>query len=128
MAQHILKRDQNKTPFNEYPFADTISERVTDTSGTSTAFTNFGATAGTRNFVTAISVYNSSATAGYIDFRDGAGGAILWTVPLPAGGGAVLSTNGFFFKTSANTALAYDVSGALTTVYISISGFKSDQI
>ncbi len=128
MAKHILPRDQNQAPFNEYPVADTLSERVTDTSGTSTAFTTFGATAGFKNLVTAISVYNSSATGGYIDFRDGAAGAILWTVPIPAGGGAVLSTNGFFFKTSAGNALAYDVSAALTTVYISISGFKSDQL
>jgi hypothetical protein len=29
------------------------------------------------------------------------------------------------FRTTANTALAYDVSGALSTVYISVSGFKS---
>jgi hypothetical protein len=29
------------------------------------------------------------------------------------------------FKTSAATALAYDVSGALTTVTINVSGFQS---
>jgi len=109
-----------------FPLGDLISERVTDTSGTSTAFTNFGATASTRNYVTAIVVYNSSATAGTIDFRDGTGGAVLWTVPIPATGGAVISNGGApLFRTSANTALAYDVSGALTTVTISISGFKS---
>lgn len=128
MANHTLKRDQNQVPFNTYPIADTISERVSDTTGTSTDFTTFGATAGFRNFVTAISVCNTSATDGHINFRDGAAGSILWTVPVPAGGGAVLSTNGFFFKTSAGSALAYDVSAALSTVIISISGFKSDQI
>ena len=107
------------------PGADGISERVTDTSGTSTAFANFGAVASTRNIVTAIAVYNSSATAGFVDFRDGTGGAVLWTMPLPAGGGAVLSSANPLFRTSANTPLAYDVSGALSTVYISISGFQS---
>lgn len=106
-------------------FADVISERVTDTGGSSTAFTNFSAVASTKNYVTAITVYNSSATAGYVDFRDGTGGSVLWTVPLPAGGGAVLSGPGPYFKTSANTALAYDVSAALSTVYISVSGFQS---
>lgn len=110
----------------QFPLGDLISERVTDTGGTSTGFTNFGATASTKNVVTAITVYNSSATAGYIDFRDGTAGTILYTVPLPAGGGAVLSAGATpYFKTSANTALAYDVSAALTTVYISITGFKS---
>jgi hypothetical protein len=110
---------------SQFPLGDLISERVTDTGGTSTAFTNFGATASTRNYVTAISVYNSSATAGFVDFRDGTGGSVLWTVAIPAGGGAVISSNHPLFRTTANTALAYDVSAALTTVYISISGFKS---
>jgi len=110
----------------QFPLADLISERVSNTDGTSTAFTNFGATASTRNVVTAIVCWNASSTAGYIDFRDGAAGAILFTVPIPATGGVVLPAGATpYFKTTANTALAYDVSGALTTVYISISGFKS---
>lgn len=109
-----------------FPLADLISERVTDTGGTSTAFTNFAAAASTRSYITAIVVYNSSATAGTIDFRDGTAGAVLFTVPIPAGGGCVIANGGVpLFKTSANTALAYDVSGALTTVTISVSGFKS---
>lgn len=109
----------------QMPLGDLLSERVSDTSGTSTAFTSFGATASTRNYVTTIVVYNSSATNGYIDFRDGTAGSILFTVPIPTVGGSVITSSIPLFKTSANTALAYDVSGALTTVYISISGFKS---
>lgn len=110
---------------NQFPLGDLTSERVTDTGGTSTAFSNFGATASTRNYITAISVYNSSATAGYVDFRDGTAGSVLFTVALPAGGGAVMACDVPLFRTSANTALAYDVSGALSTVYISVSGFRS---
>jgi hypothetical protein len=106
--------------------ADLISERVTDTSGTSTAFTNFSAVASTYNYVTAITVYNSSTTAGTVDFRDGTGGSVKWTMPLPAGGGAIIGGSGTpLFKTSAATALAYDVSDALTTVTISVSGYQS---
>lgn len=101
------------------------SERVSNTNGTSTAFTNFGATASTYNYIRAITVYNSSATAGYVDFRDGTSGTVLWTIPLPAGGGATLALDAPIFRTSANTALAYDVSGALSTVYISVSGYRS---
>lgn len=104
---------------------DIISERVADTGGTSTAFTNFGAVASTRNYVTAIHIYNSSATAGHVDFRDGTSGSVLFTAAAPAGGGMTISSPVPLFKTSANTALAYDVSGALTTVYINISGFQS---
>lgn len=115
----VIVRDQ-------FPLGDLISERVSNTDGASTAFTNFGATASTRNVITAVVIFNSSATPGYVDFRDGTGGAILYTVPIPAGGGAVLAAGSTpYFKTTANTALAFDVSAALTTVYISISGFKS---
>jgi hypothetical protein len=48
----------------------------------------------------------------------------MWTMPLPAGGG---STHAFRtpIRTTANTALYFDVSGALTTVYISLSGYRS---
>jgi hypothetical protein len=106
-------------------FGDIVSERVTDTGGTSTAFTNFSAVASTKNYVTTITVYNSSATPGFVDFRDGTAGSVLWTMPLPAGGGSVVSSAQPIFHGSANTALAYDVSGALSTVYISVSGFQS---
>lgn len=104
---------------------DLVSERVSNTDGSSTAFTNFGAVASTKNYVRGYSVYNSSATAGYVDFRDGTAGSVLWTVPLPAGGGAQFICSEPIFKTSANTALAYDVSGALSTVYISVTGYQS---
>jgi hypothetical protein len=108
------------------PHADLLSQRVTDTGGTSTAFTTFGAGgASIRNYITAISIFNSSATDGYVDFRDGAAGSVLFTVPAPKGGGAVISNAIPLFKTTANTALAYDVSGALTTVYISVSGYQA---
>jgi hypothetical protein len=102
-----------------------ISERISNTNGTSTAFTNFAAGgAGVHNYVTDITVYNSSATDGYVDIRDGAAGSIIWTLPLPAAGGATHSFS-LPLKGAANTALAYDVSAALTTVYISVNGFQA---
>lgn len=105
--------------------ADLISERVTNTDGTSTAFSNFSAVANTKNYVTSISIYNSSATDGFVDFRSGTGGAVLWTMAAPALGGSVISSASPLFATAANTALAYDTSGALSTIYISASGFQS---
>ncbi len=111
---------------SDRPLGDLLSERLSNTDGSSTASTVFGATASTRNVITGYSVYNSSATAGYLDFRDGTAGAILWTVPLPATGGANFAIPSGIFRTTANTALAIDVSAALTiTVYVSITGFKS---
>lgn len=105
--------------------ADIISERVSNTNGSATAFSNFGAVASTKNYITSITVYNSSSTAGYVDFTDGSGGTVKWTMPLPATSGSVISSAMPLFSTTANTALYYDVSAALTTVYISVSGYQS---
>jgi len=107
------------------PYGDIVTERVTDTGGTSTAFTNFGATASARNMITTIVVYNDSTTNGFVDFRDGTGGAVILTLPLPAKGGSVFNPTLPLRQPTQNTALAYDVSAALSTVYISAIGFKS---
>ncbi len=105
-------------------FGDIIVTRVTDTGGTSTAFSAFGAVASQRNYITTITVYNSSTTNGYLDLRDGTGGTVMYTIPLPALGGATINFPVPFRQTTANTALAYDVSAAISTIYISVVGFK----
>lgn len=104
---------------------ENLSERVSDTAGTSTNFTNFAAGgAGIHNYITSITVHNSHAsTNGYVDIRDGSAGSVIWTVPAPATGGAVLQFDPPL-KGAANTALAYDVSAAISTVYISVNGFQ----
>lgn len=104
---------------------DCLVERVTNTNGTSTASTVFGATAGTRNYITSVIAYNSSATAGYVDLLDGSGGTIFCTIPLPAGGGTAISFPVPMKQATADRAMYYDVSGALTTVYLTFVGFKS---
>lgn len=71
-----------------------------------------------------MSIHNSSNTNGFVDIRDGTGGAVLWTFAAPAGGGANFAIPPGAIASSANTALAYDVSAALSTVYISVSGFR----
>jgi fibronectin-binding autotransporter adhesin len=104
---------------------EVLSERVANTNGTSTNFSTFGAGgAGVHNYVTTISIYNSSATDGYVDFRDGSAGSVIFTAAAPAAGGSVINLP-VPLKGAANTALAYDVSGALDTVYISVVGFQA---
>lgn len=111
-------------PYTSY--ADIISERVSNTDGASTAFSTFGATANLRNYVTTIIVHNAHATTnGYLDIRDGTGGSVLATIPLPANGGAVVTFPVPLRQPTANTALAYDVSAAITTIYITVVGFQS---
>lgn len=103
-----------------------ISERVSIATTTSTAFTNFASGgAGIHNYITAISIYNSNATTGgYVDFRNGTAGAIVWTMAAPAGGGSVLSFDPPL-KFADATAVAYDVSAAISTVYISVAGYQA---
>lgn len=107
--------------------ADLISEAVSNTDGNSTAFTNFSAVANTKNYITAITVFrsDSGSSLAYIDFRDGTAGSVIYRMPLPPNGGSVISCSVPLFKTSANTALAFDVSAALSTVYINVSGYQS---
>jgi len=102
-----------------------LSEHVTNTNGTSTAFTTFAAGgAGVHNYITTISIWNSSATDGYVDFRDGTAGSIIFTAPAPTLGGSVINLP-VPLKGAANTAVAFDVSGALSTVHISVVGFQA---
>lgn len=110
-------------PYTTY--GDILVERLSNTDGASTASTVFGATAGARNMITTISVYNASTTNAYVDIRDGTAGTILFTIPCPANGGAITNFPVPLRQTTANTALAFDASAALTTLYISFIGFKS---
>jgi hypothetical protein len=102
-----------------------ITERVANTDGASTAFANFAAGgSGVHNYITTISIWNSSATDGYVDFENGVSGAIVFTAPAPTLGGSVINLP-VPIKFADNTAVAYNVSGALTTVYISVTGFQA---
>lgn len=106
--------------------ADQISERVSNTDGASTAFSTFDNTAGTRNYITSVTIHNShSTTNGYVDFRDGTAGSILWTFPAPANGGVTHNFSPPLRQPTAATALAFDASAAISTIYISVAGFKS---
>jgi len=107
------------------PSADIKNERIADTAGTSAACTVFAAAASLRNYITTIAIFNSSATDAFVDFRDGAAGAILFTAPAPKGGGSVITFPVPLRQPTVNTALAYDVSAAITTMYISLVGFQS---
>lgn len=122
----VADLDQAVIVRSQCPLADVITERVTNTDGASTAFTNFSAVSNTRNVITSIVAINTSASFAYVDFRDGTGGSVLYSLPLPATSGCVLPAGATpYFRTSANTALAFDASAATTTIILSVSGFQS---
>lgn len=95
------------------------------TATTSTAATNFGAVASTKNFITNITVFNSSATDTYLKIQDGNGGTTFWVVPCPKGGGAVITFPTPLVQPTANTALYFAANAAVTTLFVSIAGFQS---
>lgn len=107
--------------------ADLLTDAISNTDGASTASAVFTAVASTKNYITTISVFrtDAGATPAYVDFRSGTAGSVLWRMPLPPNGGSVIASAVPFFATAANTALAYDTSAALSTVYISVSGYQS---
>jgi hypothetical protein len=105
--------------------ADLLSERVTNTDGAATACTGaFAATASQRIYVTTIIIYNDITTNGFVDIRDGAAGSVLMTVPAPAKGGSVVNLPKPL-RFTANTAVAFDASAAMTTLYLTFLGFRS---
>lgn len=104
---------------------DLLSERVVSTTDAETALTVFGATANCYNMITTITAYNSSTTACYCDLKDGTGGTIIHTIPLPAGGGAVIPFPVPLKQPTVNTALYYDLSATVSSVYLSFVGYKS---
>lgn len=107
--------------------ADILSESVTTTSGSSTAFTNFSAVASTRNYVYHISGFrtDTATTMAYVDIRDGTAGNVLARYPLPPAGGFSITSSTPLFKSTANTALAYHVSSALTSVTVNMTGYQA---
>lgn len=108
------------------PNNDILCERVSNTDGAAAALTVFGATANCYNMITTIIVHNSHATTnGYVDLLDGSGGTIIMTIPLPAGGGAVINLPVPLRQPTVNTALYFDVSAAISTVFLSFVGYKS---
>lgn len=104
-----------------------VSYSVSNTAGTEIAVTGLDAGGtGIHNYITAVTVHNSHATTnGFIQLLDGSGGSAIWTFPNPAGGGTTMVFNPPLKQPTANTALYFDGSAAITTAYISINGFQA---
>lgn len=112
----------------QIPLGDLKTDATSNTDGASTASSVFTAVASTRNVVMGLHVFRTDAgtSTAYVDFRDGTAGSVLYRAVLPQNGGCVIPAGSIpLFRTTANTALAYDVSSALSTVYINAIGFQS---
>jgi len=110
----------------QVPLGNQISEVKTDTGGTSTAFSTFGAAANLRNYITSVTICNSSAsTFCTVDLRDGTAGSVIWTFPVPGSGGVTHNFDPPLRQPTVNTALAMDPSAAVSTITVSVNGFQS---
>lgn len=79
--------------------------------------------AGVRIYVTTLIIHNAHATTnGFVTIKDGTTAKLV--VPAPANGGAVINLP-VPLRLTANTALNFASSAAITTIYVSAVGFKS---
>ena len=105
----------------QYALGDLVNGNASNTDGTSTEVLAAGA-AGIKHYVTDVTITNTSSTNIYVELKDGS--TTKWTFPVPANSGVVKSFQSPIAGTAA-TAWNFDPSAAATTVYCSVSGFKS---
>ncbi len=100
---------------------DIVSGRATNTDGTQTAcIASQGA--GVKTYLTSVTICNTSASNVTVDIKDGS--TVKWTLPVPAGGGAVWNPPNPLPGTAA-TAWNFQGSAAATTLTCSMLGFKT---
>lgn len=80
--------------------------------------------AGIKIYLTEVIIANTSASNITVDLRNGVGGAVLATFPVPANGG-VVKTLHTPLPFAANTAVAADPSAAASSITVTLLGFKS---
>jgi len=90
---------------------------ATDTSNTAVLS---AAGAGVKNYITSISIHNSSDTDTYVTIKDGTTAKLV--VAAPAKGGAVLNLS-VPLASTANTAINFASAASVSTMYVSAVGF-----
>ncbi len=112
-----------------YGLGDNVISGLTSamTGTTSTAVTGIGQPgSGLYNYITQITVGNSSATIGtFVEMQDGNGGTTFYTIPAAAVyGGATLTFPKPLKQPTSNTALYCKNTTTSANVIVSVSGFK----
>lgn len=106
---------------NNYALGDLVSGNASNTDGSSTQVLAAGA-AGIKHYITDVTITNMSATNIYVELKDNT--TVKWTFPVPATSGVTHHFASPLAGTAA-TAWNFDPSAAATTIYCSVSGFKS---
>lgn len=100
---------------------DLVSGTASNTDGTSTQVLAAGA-AGIKHYITDVTIVNTSSSTIYVELKDGT--TAKWVFPVPATGGVTHSFRVPLAGTAA-TAWNFDPSAATTTIYCSVTAFKS---
>ena len=100
-----------------------LNEQHIITDGAADTSTIFGATTGMRNIITAVTIIDTTGTGGYVDFiLDGS--SKKYSVPFGTTGCVHGNGVGALFATDVGVALQIDPSAALTSVIVSLTGYK----
>lgn len=100
---------------------DLVNGNASNTDGSSTQVLAAGA-AGIKHYITDVTITNTSSSNIYVELKDNT--TVKWTFPVPANGGVTHSFKSPLAGTAA-TAWNFDPSASATTIYCSVSGFKS---
>lgn len=106
---------------NNFALGDLVSGNASNTDGASTQVLAAGA-AGIKHYITDVTITNTSASNIYVELKDNT--TVKWTFPVPANSGVTHHFASPLAGTAA-TAWNFDPSAAATTIYCSVSGFKS---
>jgi hypothetical protein len=101
---------------------DLVSGVASNTDGASTEVIAT-AGAGVKQYLTSVTLINSSASFAYCELKSGT--TVKWRFPVPATGGVTHTFSPPLPPNAADEAWNFDMSAATTTAYCSMVGFKS---
>ena len=119
----IADKDSTKIVRSNALISQVVTGNASNTDGSSTACIAAQGS-GVYTVLQMVIMTNTSATAGYVEIKDGT--TVKLTIPLPANGGAVVAIPGPGIVGTANTAWNFDPGAALTTVYCTMVGYATE--
>lgn len=101
---------------------DIVSGNANTTGATSISVIA-AAGSGIKQYLTSITLTNTSSTDTYCEIKSGS--TVRWVFPVPANGGVTHTWNPPLPPNAANEAWNFDMGASVTTAYASMTGFKS---
>ena len=112
--------DRNGRPVTTQMYPGEQKTKVTSFNSTSTAAVTDDPASTAKIVVYAITVFNTSATKAYVDFKDGSGGTTKWSLPCAADMGGACITFPDGLPMTADNPMHAVPSAAVTNIIISV--------